>query len=330
LHETLLATAVAASLGWGAGETRAQEKIKLTIPTVQSAFGYTYVAEEKGYFKAEGLDVEILVATGGTSTPALISDSIQYSSSTSSAMSAILKGAPLKIIMVGQSRPIQEIWSFDPAVTKFEDLKGKILATTVRGGTDEIMTRMLLKDRGLPDDYIGYTPLGHGPTRVAAIIAGNVKYAYIGRTDKGDLEKAGVLDKGRMILRFADLLELQTGGLVTTEKELTSNPDRVRRLLRALWKGTIHLQKEPEATLEIMAKKLPKLSPKALRFDYDGAIEDLDTDGTISRDAQMRELATRAELMNVAADKVPPPDRVYDFTIVQSVIRDLSAGGWRP
>ena len=304
------------------------ETIKLTIPTVQAAFAYAYIAQEKGYFKDEGLEVEIVVATGGMATPALISGSVQYSSSTASAMTAILKGAALKIILVGQSRPIQEIWSFDPKVRTFEDLKGKMLATTVRGGSDELLVRMLLKQKGLPLDFVGFTPLGRGPTRIAAILSGNQPYTLLARTDLGELQKAGMLAKGHRVLKFSDYVELQTGGLASSVAELTDHRDRAKRMLRALWKGTIYLQKNPAGTKEIMSRKLPNLTPQAIDFDYDGAIEDLDTDGVTSREGQARELAERAELLKVPADKVPPPEQVYDFSLIEAVKKELQ--GWQP
>jgi NitT/TauT family transport system substrate-binding protein len=323
----LVAGAVAAL---GIGAAQAQDKVVMTIPTVQSAFAYAYIAQEKGYFKEEGLEVEIVVGTGGMATPALISGSVQYSSSTASAMSAILKGAALKIVLVGQSQPIQEIWSFDPKVRTFEDLKGKMLATTVRGGSDELLVRMLLKQRGLPLDFVGFTPLGRGPTRIAAILAGNQPYTLLARTDLGELEKAGMLAKGRRVLKFSDHVELQTGGLASSAAELGENRDRAKRMLRALWKGTIYLQKNPAGTMEIVRRKLPNLTPQAIDFDYRGAIEDLDTDGVISREGQMRELAERAELLKVPADKVPAPEKVYDFSLIEAVKKELAASGWSP
>jgi ABC-type nitrate/sulfonate/bicarbonate transport system substrate-binding protein len=62
----------------------AAQKIKISVPGVEGVGAAFYVAQEKGYFAAEGLDVELLIAGGGIATPALISGSIDGSASSAS------------------------------------------------------------------------------------------------------------------------------------------------------------------------------------------------------------------------------------------------------
>jgi ABC-type nitrate/sulfonate/bicarbonate transport system substrate-binding protein len=245
-------------------------------------------------------------------------------------MSAILKGAPLTIVLVGQSRPIYKLYSFDPAVRTLADLKGKAIAINTRGGTDEIAMRMLLKEKGLPMDFVGYTAIGTGATRTAAIISGAQKYAMVQRIEMESLKETGVLAKGHMIVDIAKDVEMQTGGLVTTAKEIASNPDRVKRVLRALWKGTIYLQREREGTLEIMQRLVPNLSRDGHVRDLEGALEDLDEDGVLSLDTARKELVVRAEIVGLAPDKIPPVEKVYDFAMIRAVIGELAAANWRP
>jgi ABC-type nitrate/sulfonate/bicarbonate transport system substrate-binding protein len=311
-------------------DARAAEKITLSVPAVHAAFAYVNIAIEKGYFKDEDLDVELKLVGGGTATPALMGGSLDYSSSPSSAMSAILKGAPLTIVLVGQSRPIYKLYSFDPAVRTLADLKGKAIAINSRGGTDEIAMRMLLKEKGLPMDYVGYTAIGTGATRTAAITSGAQKYAMVQRIEMESLKESGVLAKGHMIVDIAKDVEMQTGGLVTTAKEIASNPDRVKRVLRALWKGTIYLQRERDGTLEIMQRLVPKLSRDGHVRDLEGALEDLDEDGVLPLEAARKELAVRSEIVGLASDKIPPVEKVYDFSMIRAVIAELNTANWQP
>jgi ABC-type nitrate/sulfonate/bicarbonate transport system substrate-binding protein len=124
------------------GGSAVADPVKVSIPNYGANFAPVLNAIDKGYFAAEGLDIEIVVAGGGTATPALIGGSIHYSTSASSAMSAILKGAPLTIVAVGQSRPNYQIWSFDPEVKTLEKLKGKSLAVISRGDSQELAARI--------------------------------------------------------------------------------------------------------------------------------------------------------------------------------------------
>ena len=65
------------------------DPIEVTILNYGANFAPVMIAEDEGYFKDEGLEVEVVLSGGGTVTAALISGDIQYSSSPDSAMSAI-------------------------------------------------------------------------------------------------------------------------------------------------------------------------------------------------------------------------------------------------
>jgi NitT/TauT family transport system substrate-binding protein len=306
----------------------AAEKIKLSYAGVNANFAQYFAAEDKGYFKEEGLDVELVQAGGGVATPGLIAGSLTYSGSPSSAMSAILKGAQLKVILIGQSKPIYELWSFDPAVTRFEELRGKAIAISARGGTDELVIRMYLNEKKLPANYVALTPMGSAATRTAAILAGTQSHAILTRTEKGEVRRAGLIDKGRMIVDFHDEVELQTGGIVTTDKELAENRDRAKRVLRAVWKGTIFLMTDREGVLALMRKRLPTMQDDILVPDVEGGMKDVDDDGVMSIETAAKELAVRGEINNVSPDKIPPPEKVYDFSLIREVTAELK--GWKP
>ncbi len=150
----------------------AAEKIRIAAPTLTADSAFFIVAQQKGYFAEEGLEVEVLSAGGGISTPALVAGDLQFSLSTGAAISAIVKGARLKIAMVTEDRPGTEIWSTKPDIKSLEDLRGKQVAIQSRGDTGEIALRTLLKQRSLPNDYLSFTPVGIGSATLAVFKAG--------------------------------------------------------------------------------------------------------------------------------------------------------------
>lgn len=327
----LTTAAVAAAVGsvFGLGPAAA-EPIRISYANVNANFAPTFAAEDKGYFKQEGLDVELINAPGGTATPALMAGSLNYSASTSSAMSAILKGAPLKVVFVGTSRALYQLWSFDPEVASFAQMKGKSVPIAQRGGTEELAMRVYLKAKGLPPDYLTMIPLGTGTARLASILGGTQKAAMLTSGEMGAFKEAGLLDKGRMIVDFSKEIETQNGGIVTTTKAVTENRDEVKKVLRALWKGTLYMQAQKQGMTDILQKRLPTTSRDQLLSGIDAAVEDVDTDGEMPMAAAAKELGVRAELLNVPQDKVPPPEQVYDFSIIREVIKELEAENWRP
>ena len=308
----------------------AAERFKISYAGVNANFAQYFAAEDKGYFKDEGLDVELVQLGGGVATPALISGDLAYSGSPSSAISAILRGAPLKVILIGQSKPIYELWSFDPAAHRLEDLQGKVVALTIRGSTDELALRMILNKRNLPSNYVAITPAGSEANVVAALLSGAMQSGILTRTEKGQLKTANALDKGRMLVDFHNEIRMQTGGLVTSVQELAERHDRVLKVLRAVWKGTLFLMSQKDGVTEIMRKREPGLAPEIIDADVAGGMQDVEDTGMMPMDAAAKELLARAEISGVPAAQVPPADKVYDFGPIQEAIAQVKQSGWKP
>ena len=321
LLASLLLTAAAAAQA---------QPIKLSVAAVNANFAQYFAAEDKGYFKEEGLDVAIVQLGGGVATPALIAGDLAYSGSPSSAMSAILRGAPLKVILIGQSKPIYELWSFDPGVHRLDDLKGRTVALTARGGTDELALRMVLNQHGRPADFLVPVFVGAANNVLASLVSGGQQNGIINRTQKGELARAGLLPRGRMLVDFHDEIVLQTGGIVTTATELSQHRDRALHLLRAVWKGTLYLMTQKEGVLALLRRRNPSLTDDILLPDVEGGMADVQRDGEMPMDAARRELAARAELNGIPADKVPPPEAVFDFSLIREAIAGIAASGWKP
>jgi NitT/TauT family transport system substrate-binding protein len=313
-----------------AATARADDAVKVTVPVINTTFSPVFVALEKGYFKSEGLDVELVRIGGSGATSALIAGSVDYSGSPSSALSAVVKGADLRVILINSSDPQFTLWSFDPGVTTVEGLKGKALAIVTRGDTMEIAMRMFLKSRNLPADYIGFTALGDDGGRIAAIAAGAQRYALLLRADVPRLRDMGVLKEAQQLVDFGREFEMPTGGLAVGGRSLEAHPDRTKRFLRALRKGVAYVKAFKAETVAVVQRRLPGARAEALAIDLDGALATMTEDGTMSIDAAARELAIRGELLGVAPDKLPSATKVFDFSLVREVNRELASSGWRP
>ena len=140
---------------------RAAQSIKITLPTTTPADAAYFVAAQRGYFAAEGLDVELIFAGGGAAVPALISGTVEGSASGAAALSAILRGAALRVVLVFTESPAYQVWA-QPDIHTLADLKGKNVGVNTRGDTFEIAMRLALQQAGIPPDSVGYTPVGFG------------------------------------------------------------------------------------------------------------------------------------------------------------------------
>ena len=163
--------------------TRADDVIRIGI--ISTTFGYApvFVAKEKGFFKREGLDPEIIVISRNEQiVQALISDSLQFGN------------VPPNLLLVLRQQGMNEIkliaGSFNgttyslialPKYKRMEDLKGGArLAMSGITSAAALMMKQVLKDRGIlyPRDY-SLLSVGGSTTQLTALQSGQVDAALL-------------------------------------------------------------------------------------------------------------------------------------------------------
>jgi ABC-type nitrate/sulfonate/bicarbonate transport system substrate-binding protein len=217
--------------------TARAEKTSLSYVTWNADFGYIMAAIDKGYFAEEGLDVDLTSAGGGVAVPAVISGSLDFTGSGSSAISAILKGAHMKVVLVGQDRPGWQLWSVRPELKTVADLKDQPVAVISRGDSGEIALRYLLKKHNLPRDYFAFTPMGNGTARLAAISSGSVPAGIMVWGEVEKLKTSGGLEHGHLISNLTQEVRMPFNGLATSDKLIAEKPDLVLRMVRGAAEG---------------------------------------------------------------------------------------------
>jgi NitT/TauT family transport system substrate-binding protein len=305
------------------------QKIKITVPSYETADGAYLIAVQKGYFAAEGLDPELVFAGGGTATPALISGSIDGSASSASALSAILKGAALRIVLVFEDSPFYDIWG-QADIHSLADFKGKAIGVATRGDTFEIATRLALQQAGVPPDAVGYTPIGSGIGAGAAFESGALAGATISTSESANALAKGNLKRGHIVAALLGKVHMPWNGFVVSEKLLYGNPVLARKIMRAIVKGSRYLEAYKAQTIAIMAKYDPAEALPAQGIDYDEFMHGRTKDLTVKPEFAQADLDLRAGLLQIPKDQLPTLDKVYDFSLVRSVNAELDASRWKP
>lgn len=306
------------------------EKIKVSMAASSVNYAPYLVAIEKGYFKDEGFDVEVVKAGGGTATPALISGSLDFSTSGSAAVSAIMRGAPLRVIFYPWDRIDYQIWVTKPEIKTIADLKGKQIGIISRGDTQEVAIRIILARNGIDPNAVGYTPLGFGGGRMAAISSGSLPAAILAPVDVGRLKKAGKLGNAHMLFDTHDTVRMPLTGTAVSATLLEKSPERVKRFIRAVAKGLAYTDAFHDATGDILLKYNPKTARATIMETYELTLSGKTGDGSISEDLQRQEAMNRAEVIRLDKSKVPPLDKIYDFRIAKEVGKELAAAHWKP
>ena len=313
-----------------ASAATAADKIVMTIVLPSVSFGPYIVALHKGYYAEEGLDMERVTAQGSVATAALLSGSAQVSTSSAAALSAILRGAALKIVYTMMDRPNYQIWSTAPELKTLQDLKDKNVGVQTRGDTYEIAMRLVLEAAGFSPDWVAYTPIGSDANARAVIQSGALPGLVIGKEDVDMLKGTPGLQRGHMIVDTFDAIRMPYTGAAVSTKLLADHPDTVKRYLIATMKGLRYMRAFRAETNAIMRKDGSTLDDHTLDTNYRDVTASLTANGEESTENLRRDMEVRASLLNIPANKVPTVDQAYDYRLLREANAELDKRGWKP
>jgi ABC-type nitrate/sulfonate/bicarbonate transport system substrate-binding protein len=306
--------------------TTAQElvKVPVQIPSISPAISAFAIARDRGYYRQEGLDVQLIVIPSALGMQALLAGNIKFSTAGGSGLLPILRGAPVKYIFTSFSRPM--FWLYArPEIRSVENLKGKKVGVSGLGSGPDSLLREILKKYGLEGGRdVVILPVGSGTGRFFALQAGSVDAAMLSVPANLLAQDAGF----RELVSFIDQewIELQ-GTVNVTDQLMASDPVLVEKFLRASLKGFIHFRDLRSQTIAILARFLRTKEDAAGRI-YDLMRPSLTQDGIVSEEIQRKSLE---HIVDRAGLKEPPRlEKIFDYSVAAKVRNELRGKGWRP
>jgi NitT/TauT family transport system substrate-binding protein len=313
---TIVLTVSTSTAGFAAA---AAENIKVSYAVLSAAYMDHVTAMEKGYFRDEGLNVEVLRMGGGVATPALLSGQLHFSSSAGSSLSAAVRGGPVKIVYTNLSRPSYYLVATNPNIATAKDLIGKKVVINSFGDTGHLSTILYLKKYGINPSSVLFITVGRNEVRLPALMSGAVDATPLAPRE---LVKLG-LQKQKVLADLGKEIQLVWNGVAVSNRLLAENPALVERFLRAIVKGREFARRNRDETIAIIGKHDP--SPiEGLRADYEVTKGSMTDEGWLPDDILREEVNIRAELTKVA---VPAnPLGMYDYSIVKKIYSQLKTG----
>lgn len=219
-----------------------------------------FLAREKGFFRDEGINVEVLAGEGSTVTVKLVGNkSNDFGLATADqTLMAHAKGLPVvAVAVISQKSPGGIIFPKNKPIRALEDLYGKRLGTQIKGVVHkhwEAVAKMHNTDRKR------ITELPFDRAIAQAIAADQIDAGVAFFFNDGLLLEA----KGMPMdwLPFSKLgLQMYSTSLIVHEDMLKEKPDLVRRFTRAFIKGWTYSKEHPDEALNIFLKLYPRIDP---------------------------------------------------------------------
>ncbi|AEF93918.1 aliphatic sulfonates family ABC transporter, periplasmic ligand-binding protein [Desulfotomaculum nigrificans CO-1-SRB] len=211
-----------------------------------------YLAEEKGFFKKYGVNVELVWfpvysdALQAFVTEKLDADSVVLSD----ILAPASKGIPVKVVLVIDNSAGAEGIVVKPQYNSIADLKGKKVGTEF-GTVDHFMLVKELDKVGLKESDVQLTNMSINDAGTA-FIAGNLDAASIWEPFLSKAVKEG---KGKVIMSSADSPGLIADLLVFNDKTIKERPDDVKKILMAWFDALEWWKQNPDEAFGILAKK---------------------------------------------------------------------------
>jgi len=309
-----------------ASNNNAQELVKtpVQIPAITPAATAFAVARDRGYYRQEGLDAQLIVMPSALGTQALLGGNVKFSTAGGAGLLPILRGAPIRFMFTTFNRPMFWLYSRSD-IRSVENLKGKKVGVSSLGSGPDSLLREVLKKHGLDGGRdVAILPVGSGTARFFALQAGTVDAAMLSIPANLMAQDAGF----RELVSFIDQewIELQ-GTINVTDQLLAVDPTLVEKFIRATLKGFIHFRDLRSQTIGILIRFLRVKEDAAAKI-YELMRPSLTQDGIVSEEIQRKSLEHVID--RVGLKEPPRLDKIFDYSMAVKVRNELRAKGWKP
>jgi len=245
------------------------EKIRIAYSSISGNQAPAWVAYEKGFFRKNGLDAELIfIEAGSRSVNALLSGDVAMAQMAGpSVIQSRLQGQDV-VIIAGFLNTMDYQLMVHDSITRPDQLKGKTLAVSRVGSSSDFATRYAINKYGLtPDKDVTIVEIGSQPARFAALESGKIQGAMVTVPLTLRAKKLG-------FHALADLqmlgLEYQHTALVTSRALIKSKPQVVRSALKAMVEAIHYYKTQRADALAVLGKYLKDNSSDALEETYEG------------------------------------------------------------
>jgi ABC-type nitrate/sulfonate/bicarbonate transport system substrate-binding protein len=294
------------------------DRIVITYPSRSIASVDLYIAQDRGFFRQEGLQADVVQVRGNIGVTALLSGDAHAINNVGTLIRA-MERSDLPAKVVSQSLKKNLFWLVTkPEIKSVTELRGKVFGTTTLGGSQHLATVRFLQKAGIDTDKdITVVIGGDVPAQLQSLLSGVIHLAALS-------PPTVILAREKFKLKIhgstlEDVPNLQNG-LGVSERLLRERRDLVKRILRARSRAHRYFWENERGTAEVLANYLKVDLSVALEsyrlarpaFTASGLPTDKEVGEFLRADAEVLKLREP-----VAAAKI------FDFSLQREINQEL-------
>jgi NitT/TauT family transport system substrate-binding protein len=283
------------------------ENIKIGVPSITITTMPLVVAKDAGFFQQEGFTVELVVIPAAMNIKVLLSGEIQYATTVGSAVVAAVRGINVRTAMVFVDKPLLDLVGA-PGVSSIQELNGKAVGISSRGGLHDVSMRRILSGSGVDPAQVTVLTVGGQGAMFAAVKTGRIAAGLLNPPFNFLSHREGMKS-----LAFAgNFVRLPSTGIVTLAETLERSPEQARRVTRALARARTFAMDNKAKVMPILKRNLRIDDEELLSriYDYHRRVET--RDGKIDANLMAEVIRDTRQTENIS--KEIPLNLVFDFS----------------
>lgn len=299
-----------------------QEKLKLSHSALESSNAVWYVAQDRGFYKKNGLDVDLLfIPSTTTSVSSLVAGDVQVANASGGGVaSAVVAGADLVMVACYLNSLPYELVVHE-SIKSADDLKGKNIGISRLGSASDVVARALIKGLGLePDKQVAIMQIGGPAERAAAFRAGRI-VGFPSPPGMVHLAKGMPLRILISTIGFQKPFDFPYICATTTKSYLSRQRETVKKILMAHIEATQFFKTRKEESKKIIAKYSRITNEAYLEDAYTASAKLYDRVPLITRagvETQIKE----------AVGRKPGAQLRFEDIADESIVRELEKSGF--
>jgi NitT/TauT family transport system substrate-binding protein len=303
-------------LGIPGGFLAGADQTRIAVTNPNMSFLPSGVALKKGFFKDEGLEVEIIRMNVPTIITALVTGDIGYTLLFGSVVRGALRGMPLRALaslLDGSTHALVA----KPEYKSGKELKGKTVGIGNFGGTDEVAGRMMLKSFGLDTEKdLKFIALGPDRARLAALKEGLVDVAVIAPPADALGRQMGF----NVLLRAYEVFSFPFIGVGANLKTIKEKPEEVKKVVKALVRANRFIREDKEGAVRVLME-WGKVEREHAVASYDSSWKVFSPDGNIPQEG-LRMVVEQAKA-ELKLTREIPVNEIIDLAPLRAAQKEL-------
>lgn len=306
------------------GAALAVDNFRVAYPSMNTSVFSLVIAQKEGYFKEEGIHLELLSIRGEIAIRTTLAGEVDFFTNAGSALAAAVRGVPVRLVTVFQDRPGWDMIA-QPDIKSIAQLRGKNVGIMSPEGSLAVVAREIFRKNGIdPTKEVNLVVMGGDEVRYPALQTKSIQATLFNTAMSIRAQKEGFTK----LAHAGDYANLIEGGLATSSERIRQNPEKIYRFVRGALKGLNSFVARRESAIKYMMEGLRLKDRELVSAIYDIQAKLVRREG-YSDDKILQLMIDDMKRTTKVAREIKVAD-VFDLSFVKRANDELKASGWKP